>query len=263
VADVAHDPNDGSILVELDRTALAFGPLDQVNNTPFIPQKIMDVFDLPDEVVIVIEGQSNHCGLRYLAAFFLSNGGTGQYLGRACNDRYDFSVAADTIQATQVATSDPDIYYIANSRILGPIRQSVLNEPTVALQTALSSSTVPGASKPFTEPPPATTSPGRATGNLSASQVVEIIKVVRQIYATWKIYKNEGILAVARYWVALVSVEVAVYTFCHSPTLQSAVDQFSPELTAALREVLGCPGQAASKSMGDDGDSLQDCAAAL
>jgi hypothetical protein len=74
-------PNDGSILVELDSVALPFGPLDQVNNTPFIPQRIMNVFDLPDEVVIIIEGQAQYCGLRYLAAFFMRTSGTGQYLG--------------------------------------------------------------------------------------------------------------------------------------------------------------------------------------
>jgi len=231
-ADVVRDP-DGWFIVELDSVALGpFGPADRVDNDLFVPQQIAEIFDLPDEVIIIIQGQSQSCGLRYNATFFLRNGGTSQFFG-TCGFTYNLSVSANTILATQAGAADPEIYYIANSRALGPIHQSALN----ILDNEEPAGPPPSIARPAPTPPSVIPP---ATNNASVGDIIEMIKVAKQIYTAWKIYESRGAFAVAGYWIALVSVQVASQTFCHSPTLQSEVDKFSPEVTSALKEALEC-----------------------
>lgn len=140
-AAVGQNPNNGVMLVQVDRAALIFGPIDSFNGRPFIPERIVNVIDLPQEIAVIVQGRNLGCGLRYSITSFMPNGGSGLYIGR-CGRNYTFRQSGSYILATEAGTSSPEVirYALASAAVISGQSVGIGSSPQRASSAPVGSS---------------------------------------------------------------------------------------------------------------------------
>lgn len=161
-ASIQRNPANGALVFNLDHGALHRDGYDSSDGTLFVPTQIVNIFDLPNEVAVIVEGHTQRCSVRYgVIAFYATTGG-GLYLGR-CGQRYKFRLYGTLIVAIEDESSDPEVIWYSSLRTSDPVRLSALTPAEKSLLENNSSVvSQPPTQKP--EPtPPAAAQNSRAT----------------------------------------------------------------------------------------------------
>jgi hypothetical protein len=120
---------DRSLIYTLDggqESSTGYHPID---GSIFTPTRIVNVFDLPGEVAMIVVGRTAQCGIRYemILFHFAERQVAGIFFG-SCGVQYDFSSDGSSLQAIQVNADDPEVISYIRPNIYGPTLRSALNE---------------------------------------------------------------------------------------------------------------------------------------
>jgi hypothetical protein len=120
-AAVAVTPDQTRFWIQIDRAGSLFSSADRENGGSFIPQRILNIFDLPGEVVVVTQGVNSRCGIRYGISSLIGAGGTSLFIGR-CGQTYDFHPQGSSLLATPTGTGNSEViqYAHASTSVLTP-----------------------------------------------------------------------------------------------------------------------------------------------
>jgi len=113
-AAVAVTPDQTRFWIQIDRAGSLYSSVDRENGGNFIPQRILNIFDLPGEVVAVTQGVNSRCGIRYSVSSLMGAGGTSLFIGR-CGQTYNFRPQGSSLLATSTGTGSSEVIQYARA----------------------------------------------------------------------------------------------------------------------------------------------------